>query len=53
MELKGDQYAIINDIQTSVTKKLKTIPVTDFSGAVHWLEDRANQCIAVNSDHFK
>ncbi len=31
MELKGHRHATINDIQTSVTRKLKTIPTTDFS----------------------
>ncbi len=53
MELKGDWYATISNIQTSVTTKLKTIPITDFSRAMHQLEDRANQCIAVNGDYFK
>ncbi len=53
MELEGDRYATISDIQTSVTTKLKTIPITDFSRAMHRLEDRANQCIAVNGDYFK
>ncbi len=28
MELKGSQYATISDIQTFVTTKLKTIPIT-------------------------
>ncbi len=53
MELKGDQYATISDIQTSVTTKLKTIPITDFSRAMHRLENCANQYIAVNSNYFK
>ncbi len=53
MELKEGQYATISDIQTSVTTKLKTIPITDFSRVMHQLEDRANQCIAVNSDYFE
>ncbi len=30
IELKGDGYATISDIQTSVMTKLKTIPTTDF-----------------------
>ncbi len=53
MELKGDRYATISDIQTSVTTKLKTISLTDFSTAMHQLEDRANQCIAVNGDYIE
>ncbi len=54
MELKGDQYATVSDIQTSVTMKLKTtIPITDFSWAMHRLEDRPNQCTAVNEDYFE
>ncbi len=35
MELKGDRYATISDIQTSVMMKLKTI--TDFLRAMHWM----------------
>ncbi len=50
MELKRDQYETISDIQISVTTKLKTIPITDFLRGMHPLEDRANQCIAVNGD---
>ncbi len=53
MELKGDQYATICDIQTSVPTKLKTIPIIDFLRAMHRLEDHANQCIAVNGDYFE
>ncbi len=43
----------ISDIQTSVTTKLKTIPITDFSRAMQRLEDGTNQCIAVNGDYFE
>ncbi len=50
MKLKGDRYATTSDIQTSVMAKLMTIPITDFLRAIHWLEDHANQRIAVNSD---
>ncbi len=53
MELKGDRYATISNIQTAVTTKLKTIPITDFLRAMHQLEDHANQCIAVNGDYFE
>ncbi len=53
MELKRDRYATTSDIQTSVTTKLKAISITDFSQAMHRLEDRANQCIAVNGDYFE
>ncbi len=53
MELKGDLYATISDIQASVTMKLKTIPITDFLRAMHRLEDHANQCIAVNGNYFE
>ncbi len=45
MELKGDQYATISDIQTSVTTKLKTIPITDFLRAMHQLEDHSNSVL--------
>ncbi len=53
MELKEDQYTTISDIQTSVTTKLMTISLTDFSLAMHQLEDRANQCIVVNGDYME
>ncbi len=53
MELEGDQYATIRDIQTSVMTKLKTIPITDFLRAMHQLEDHANQCTAVNGNYFE
>ncbi len=53
MELKGDQYATISDIQTSVTTKLKTISLTDSSPAMQQLEDRTNQCIVVNGDYIE
>ncbi len=33
--------------------KLKIIPITDFLRAMHRLEDRTNQCIAVNGDYFE
>ncbi len=33
--------------------KLKAISITDFSQPMHWLEDRANQYIAVNGDYFE
>ncbi len=51
--VEGDRYATISDIQTSVMTKLKTIPITDFSRAMHQLEDCANPCIAVNGDYFE
>ncbi len=53
MELKGARYATISDIQTSVTTKPKSIPITDFLREMHQLEDRANHCIAVNSYYFE
>ncbi len=53
MELKRDRYATISDIQTSIMTKLKTIRVTDFLQAVHWLEDSANLCVVVNGDYFE
>ncbi len=53
VELKGDWYATIRDIQTSVTMKLKTIPIYDFSWVMHHLEDCDNQCIAFNGDYFE
>ncbi len=53
MELKGHRYVTISNIQTSVTMKLKTIPITDFLRAMHQLEGSANQCIAVNGDYFE
>ncbi len=53
MELKGNQYATKSDIQTSVTTKPKTIPITDVLRAMHRLEDCTNQCIAVNGDNFE
>ncbi len=45
LELKGDHYASIEDIQKSVTTKLKAFPISDLARAMKWLEDRANECI--------
>ncbi len=48
MELKGDRCVTMSGIQISITTKSKTIPITDFLQAMHRLEDRTNQCVAVN-----
>ncbi len=52
MELNVGQHATISDIQTSVMTKLKTI-ILIFCEPTHRLEDRTDQCIAVNGDYFK
>ncbi len=49
MELKGDRYATISNIPTSVTTKLKTIPITDLLCAMHRVVHRLvcslQQCV--------
>ncbi len=53
LEPKGDHYASIEDIQKSVTSKLKVFSIFDFLQAMKWLEDRTNECIRVSEDYFK
>ncbi len=53
LELKGDHYAPIEDIQKSVTAKLKALPISDFAGAMKQLKDRGNECNQVSGDYFK
>ncbi len=38
LELKGDHYALIKDIQKSVTTKLKLFPISDFAWAIKQFE---------------
>ncbi len=44
LELKGDHYASIEDIQKSVTAKLKVLPISEVARAMKRLEDSA-ECI--------
>ncbi len=53
LKLKGDHYASIEDIQKSVTTKLKVFPISDFARAMKRLEDRTNECIQVSGDYFE
>ncbi len=52
-ELKGDHYALIEDIQKSVTLKLIAFPISDFARAMKWLQDHANECIRVSGAYFE
>ncbi len=49
LELKGDHYASIPDIQKSVTAKLKAFPISDFVRTMKRLEDHANEYIRVST----
>ncbi len=53
LELKGDHYASIEDIQKSITSKLKAFPISNFTRAMKQLEDHANECIQISGDYFK
>ncbi len=53
LELKGDHYALMEDIQKSVATKLKAFPISDFTRAMKQLKDRANECIQVSKDYFE
>ncbi len=53
LELKGDHYASIEDIQKSVTMKLKAFPISDFVRAMKRLEDHPNECIRVTGDYLE
>ncbi len=53
LELKGDHYALIEDIQKSVTMKLKAFPISDFARDMKQFEDHANECIRVSGDYFE
>ncbi len=50
---EGEHYALIEDIQKSVTAKSKAFPLSDFRRAMKWLEDRTNDCIRVSGDYFE
>ncbi len=50
LELKGDHYASIEDIQKSVTAKLKMFAISDFGHGMKWLEDHANERIQTLGD---
>ncbi len=52
MELKGDRYATINEIQKSVRTKLKTVSTTDFFVS-NASVGRSRQPIAVNGVYFE
>ncbi len=53
LEMKGDHYASIEDIQKSVTAKLKAFPISNFVRAMKRLKDHTNQCIRVSGDFFE
>lgn len=56
MELKGDHFASIEEIQTAVMNKSNSIKKDDFSKALKRLKDlkdRANQGIQYNGDYFE
>ncbi len=53
LELKGDHYASTEDIQKSVTAKLKAFLISDFARAMKQLKDCANECIQVSGDYFE
>lgn len=46
-EFKGDHYASIEEIQKSVTVKLKTFPIDDLSGAMKRVGNLVNDYITV------
>ncbi len=50
MELKGDQYKKISEIQKSVTAKLKAIPICEWKKATRQLKDCAKECIRATKE---
>ncbi len=53
MELKGDQYKNISEIQKLVMVKLKEIPIHKGEKAMKWLKDRAKVCIRADGYYFE
>lgn len=53
MDLKGNRFVSIDDIQEAVTTKLKSIPKEEFLKDMKKLEDRVNLCITSNGDCFE
>ncbi len=52
LELKCEHYASIEDIQKSVTVKLKAFPISDFVWTMKRLKDHT-ECIQVSRDYFE
>ena len=44
-KLKWDHYDNVKQIQTNVTRELKSIPIQDFQNALNRLMDRARRCV--------
>lgn len=53
IDLKGNHYGSISDIQKAVTSRLKGISRQEFLKGMKRLEDRANQCIASKGAYFE
>ncbi len=53
LELKGNHYASIEDIQKSVTMKLKVFSISDCVCYMKWLKDHTNECMRVSGDYSK
>jgi len=53
LELKGDRFKSVEDIQKAVTDKLMTIPVEAFQKTMEDLKTRSLRCIDVGRDYFE
>ena len=53
LQLKGTQFDTIDNIQKSVTKHLKKIPLKNYSSAMQNLKIRAQRCIASDGSYFE
>jgi len=52
LQLKGERFDTIEEIQKAVTDQLNKIPAEDFSNAMKKLETHANLCITFNGFYF-
>ena len=53
MDLEGDHFVSIDEIQEAVTTKLNFILKEGFLKGMKRLNDRANMCITSNGDYFE
>jgi len=53
LDLKGDRFESIEDMQKALTDKLKTISVEAYQKTMRDLKIRSLHCIEVGGDYFK
>jgi hypothetical protein len=53
MKLKGLHFAVVAEIQESVTDELKRVQKEEFSAAFQKLYDRAKACVYTSGTYFE